>query len=520
MIRCSHPPRYSNWVGIFFLILVSPGLADAKGTPDWVEQGGSSAAYPRDRFLTGFAQADGKQDALESAKQQAAADLARQISVQIESNVVDVTRESQGELENELTSQVRATSDIRLDGIRFETYRKRKQVWVLAILERAPTAEARRKQRDQALARTKSCVEEAAREEKAGRATGALAIYRSCRTPLAEAVEDEAIATAIALRGLLEDDAGRQLARHASQIDQRIRAIPHEDATSIRSAAGALAAQLAQGGVGRGQNLQVAPFSYQSRDISSSFGREIAIALESAIGNTSSRSEEGGGPQTRGARVEAVVVRGSYREESDRYQLRAQAKEAGTGKLLASAEIFLASQGVPENLETRPANFDTFVRDADKLSGGDVVSGDLRIELQTNKGSHGLVFDEGEDLTLYVRVNRPAWIRLIYVLTNGEHVPIEQAWYIDNMKVNQLVEYPTSFEVVPPFGVEMVHAMAYTDRPPMLMTRLTKIEGQDYQVISDGADQVVRQRGIARKEKKQVAEQTIQLTTMRSPDRL
>lgn len=61
----------------------------------------------------------------------------------------------------------------------------------------------------------------------------------------------------------------------------------------------------------------------------------------------------------------------------------------------------------------------------------------------------------------------------------------------------------------------MIHAMAHTERPPMLPTRQTRIEGQDYQIISEGADQVVRQRGIARKEKKQVAEQMVQITTMR-----
>ena len=32
-------------------------------------------------------------------------------------------------IENELTSRIRATSDIRLDGVRFETHRKRKRVY-------------------------------------------------------------------------------------------------------------------------------------------------------------------------------------------------------------------------------------------------------------------------------------------------------------------------------------------------------------------------------------------------------
>jgi hypothetical protein len=483
-----------------------PVAATAKDAPDWVERGGSAAAYPTARYLTGFGQAEGRDEALESAKQQATADLARQITVQIESNVIDVTRESDGRMANAFTSRIRATSDIRLDGIRFETHRKRKRVWALAILERRPAAAARRRDRDRALAATQSCLEEAERQEDAGQPSQALATYRSCRTPLEEALEHEAIASAIQ-RSATADDAGEVLARQASHISARVRSIPHEDARSIRSAVAGLAAQLALGGVGRGQHLSVAPFLYQSRDVSSPFGRELALALESAVGRTR--------PGRSDPAIQAIAIQGSYHEDGDLYRLRATAHEATSGRLLASAEIGLVASAVPAQLETKPANFDSYAETIGKLVGGEIVSGDLRIDVRTNKGIRGLIYDEGEELSLYVRVNQPAWVSLIYVLTSGDHVPIEQAWFIDGDKVNQLVEYPSSFEIVAPFGVEMIHAMAHTEKPPLLVTRHTRIEGEDYEIIDDGADQVVRQRGLARKKKKQVAEQTLQLTTMR-----
>lgn len=501
------------WLLIFAsgLLIAAPGLANAKqDAPDWVERNGTSAAFPPERFLVGFAQAVGKEEAIESAKQQAAGDLARQITVQIQSSVVDITRETNGLLESDLTSQIRATSDIRLDGIRFEIYRKRKNVWTLAVLERLPTAVLRRRQRDQALQMTHQCLEAAAQEETSGRASQALAAYRRCRTSLNEALEHEAIAAAVARGGLLQDEVGVRLARYATKIDTRVRGIPHEDARSIRSAADSLAAQLASAGIGRGRPIQVAPLLYQGRDISSPLGRELALALESAIGraNTTPTGTQDG----------LVVVRGTYREGEGHFQIRVGAKQAETGALLASAEIALAKSGVPSNIETRPANYERFARDADKLAGGDVVSGDLRVELRTDKGHQGIVYDEGEDLSIYVRVNQPAWIRLIYVLTSGDHVPITQEWFIDESKVNQLVQYPGTFEIVAPFGVEMIHAMASTDRPPKLATTRTIIDGEAYEVVLNGADQVVRTRGLARKRKQQVAEQTLQLTTMRVPD--
>ncbi|MBJ18381.1 MAG: hypothetical protein CL933_03050 [Deltaproteobacteria bacterium] len=272
-----------------------------------------------------------------------------------------------------------------------------------------------------------------------------------------------------------------------------------------------IAAQLAIAGIGRGRGrkLQVAPLLYQCHDIWSPFGREIAFALESAIGRT---------PVDPAADATGIVViRGTYREGDADFQLRLGAKEAETGALLASAEISLAKAGVPSDMKTRPANFDRFIEDADKLAGDDIVSGDLRVDLRTNKRSQGIVFDEGEELTVYVRVNQPTWTRLIYVLTDGDHVPITQEWFVDESKVNQLVEYPISSEIVAPFGVEMIHAMASTEKPPKLLTSSTVIDGEAYPVIRDGADQGVHTRGLARKKKQRGAEQTLHLTTMRAP---
>jgi len=502
------------------LFLGQASLALAAKTPEWVERNGVAEAYPHAKFLVGFAEATGKGDALESAKQQAAADLARQISVQIESSVVDTIREAEGKFANDLTSQIRATSDIRLEGIRFETHRKRKKVWALAVLERHPAASARRSARDRALSMTASCLDGAAAEEEAGRSSEALRAYRGCRTHLQEALEHEAIAAALRRGSLLKDEVGEQLARHASNISARIRAIPHEDATSIRVAAERLAEQLTREGVGRGRQIAVAPLLYQGRDISSPFGRELSMALEAAIARTASQpGRDVPVSQTTRAKDQSgpVVIRGTYRENDDRLQIRVTAKAAESGVLLASGEIGLLASGVPSGIATRPANFESFAADADKLAGGDVVSGSLRVEVRTDRGLRGIVYDEGDELSLYVRVNQPAWIRLIYVLTSGDHVPITQEWYIDESQVNQLVEYPDSFEIIAPFGVEMIHAMASTEKPPKLVTRATVIDGESYVIIPDGADQVVRTRGIARKKKKQVAEQTLSLTTMRRP---
>jgi len=76
------------------IALVGLGLlaSPAQAKPEWVEHNGISAEHPREKFVTGFGMAKGD-EALERATQAASADLARKISVRIESEVNDVSQE-------------------------------------------------------------------------------------------------------------------------------------------------------------------------------------------------------------------------------------------------------------------------------------------------------------------------------------------------------------------------------------------------------------------------------------------
>ena len=484
--------------------------AFGESAPQWVKQHGRTEAYPAERFLVGFSQTNGKEEAVESAKQQASADLARQISVQIESSVVDYVRESNGRLENELTASVQSISEIRLEGVRYEIYRKRKKVYALAVLERLPAAVKRRKLRDGALSALDACVGEAGREAKSGRPQQAIDVYRSCKAHLAEGLDHESVASAILQGNLLAGDSAERFSRHSAHINERMRAIPHEDAKSLRSAADGLAMQLARAGVGRGQRIEVGPFTYASYDVSSALGRELGIALETAIGRSKAEIKDAD------VRSDGVRIFGSYREAAhaaDLYALRVVAREARTGRLIASAELSLAQSAIRADLRKPPENFEQYLHDSEKLEAGEYVSGNLRVDVRTNKGSRGLLFESGEEMSLFVRVNQPAWVKLVYVLASGDHVPIDQAWFIDGEKANQFVEYRSSFVIVAPFGIEMIHAMASTDRPDAFRTRKKRISGELYDVLDGGSAEVIRSRGLARKVEQELAETTLKVTT-------
>ena len=168
---------------------------------------------------------------------------------------------------------------------------------------------------------------------------------------------------------------------------------------------------------------------------------------------------------------------------------------------------------VPAELVLHPMNFEDALRDQNLLAEGEIHSGDLRVEVWTDRGRRGVLYSERESLQLFFRVNRSAWVRIIYVLQNGMQVPIEDGYHVTPPLANRVIEYPGSFEVVPPFGIEHIYATAFTEEPPPLSTRRVMLAGEPYEIIADGMDSLVRTRGLRRKADAQISESYVTVTT-------
>ena len=142
------------------------------------------------------------------------------------------------------------------------------------------------------------------------------------------------------------------------------------------------------------------------------------------------------------------------------------------------------------------------------------MAGALDLQVWTSKGRTGLVFAKKEEVTLYLKVNQPAYVRMVYLLATGRKVGLEQSYYIDASKVNQAVEYPNKFEVSPPFGVEQLFAVAFTEKPEPLLTAKETVDSEEYEVVAEGMAAMVKHRGLTKKKSAaQTAEATIALTT-------
>ena len=483
--------------------------AQAKSAPEWVSTGGSTPRFPRERFVVGFAVAQGK-DAAASAKAQAASDLGQRIVVRIENETTDSQEQKGDQFKQEIAAVTRASTDIRLTGLAYETHEDGDKVYALAIIERAAAAAERRKLRDDAAALAKSLLQQGAEAESGKRESDALKAYFGARVSVAEAASHEAVARALLAANAAAFDA--DVSATAKEADTHIAQLLRKPVSTLKDAIEAISLQLERQGVASGARWTVAPLTYKATSFHSVFGRAVSQDLQLALAQLSG----GAGASTQGR---DLALRGSYLEEGDNLKIKVVASEVSTGRLVAGADALLPKKAVPTELPLVPQNVLQAMQDQKILAGADeVVSGGLSLDLTTSMGRSNLLLAEKQEYKLMMRVNKPCYVRLVYLLANGMRVPLEQAFYVDESKRNLWVEYPNAFEVAPPYGVERFQAVAFTDKPEPLLTKKVTVAGQEYDVVADDAPKaLVGHRGVkfasSSSKKKEVAEAVITMTT-------
>lgn len=473
--------------------------------PYWVTSGGDSRKYPDAFYIVGFAMAVGE-DAVESSKASAAGDLANRVQVRIEHELSDVSAEKNGKTSYHVASITRMTSDVRIRGIDYEIYQDGDKCYALAYVSKKVAVLEKQTLRDRAMKQTRACLAEAAAKKRSGDRTAAAEHYETCRKPVAEALENDALIRVVHADGKTDQAFFDEILSITQTIDAEVEGILREKATSLRQAVETLAMQLKRQGTEGTPRWVFSPLNYGTTNFSSPFGQQVATDLESAVARLV--------PSGSGKAKDDLAVKGFFIEEGDLVRISVTAKSVQSGALAASAETTLPRHVIPSGLPVKPHNFDSALSAGRLLAEGELIEGDLRLEIWCDKGRRGAVYSAGDAMRLFMKVNQPAYVRLVYVLENGAQVPIDQGYYIDSSKVNMAVEYPDEFEVVPPFGIEHIHATAFTKKPTPLPTAERLIDGTPYEVVAEGFQSMIRHRGIKRKSKDKVSETMLSVTTM------
>ena len=160
-----------------------------------------------------------------------------------------------------------------------------------------------------------------------------------------------------------------------------------------------------------------------------------------------------------------------------------------------------------------PQNFSQASRDQHIFGEGELIADGLQLEAWTDKGTESVLYMNGEQMKIYVRINIPCYLRFVYHLADGRRTLLVDSYFLDESKVNKVYEIPEDFYCDQPFGVETLQIFASTD--PFEKVQTVKRDGYDV-LVDDLRTFVSSTRGMkkAQTTRRLLAEKRLVVTTV------
>ncbi|MBL7082578.1 MAG: DUF4384 domain-containing protein [Candidatus Aminicenantes bacterium] len=531
-----------------FLLVISLFLTltvvQAKDAPDWVKNFGKSSKYPEIRYLVGFGSAVGKgPEASQIAQDNARADISRKIVVKVESLFATVTEEKNKRFSQYASSITQSSTVIQLMGLQTEVYvddsRRNPATYVLAYISRTKLVSIYTEKSSKLRADIKRIIAAAQEDEKNSKTEEAVTKYLSLY-PLYEELKEAETILVVAKQLSSIDAAFDELAKtdetkteikptlmSQAEVSNKIGQLLKQSMKAVDDVARIVVFQIAKHVKEPEGRVLVTPFTYQDTKMSSTFARYFRQTLETEFGqigkwNAVNQTRDFKPKSTQITRDLAKasgaewLLSGTYWEQEEKIKLLTNLRDINTGKPLAGASVVFDKELIKSaSLGFKPQNFNSAIIEQQAFAEGEFKSGQLQVEVWTNKGSENLLLTEGETMNVNVRVNRESHIRLLYILADGRRTLLYDDYFIGQSRVNRAVKVPEEFVCVPPFGAEMLICLAST--APFEKVETVKEGG--YLFLKEAPPEVAAKklRGFQKKEQTEShqAEAKIVITTMK-----
>ena len=266
---------------------------------------------------------------------------------------------------------------------------------------------------------------------------------------------------------------------------------------SVENLADYLVHHLVSGTSGGPFTVAVSPFTFEETQIGSRLSRYLQEMMEGRL------VQAGGWKVVQVARAgqwrpsiagPSYVVTGTYWGGKGTLKFVARLKEVSEGRIVASAETIVPAAVIREaRMEFLPQNFRQLERDRQALGKETTPSGDLKVDLFTNKGTRDLVFTSGDTMRVYLKANMPCYVRLVYRQADGKKRLLKDNERFDLNDVKMGYKEMGSWESTIPFGAELLQAFARTEA---FEEARVQIEDGDKYLAEDLQSFVTRTRGM------------------------
>jgi len=501
-------------LNLLSLIFISTLLYSAQ--PDWVKSFGMNTEFPLSHNLTGFAMFNRDEpDAVIKAKELALSDLTGKIETKVQSEMTLVETDGTGGYSSSASMITRCTVDVRVSHTEYEVYRGRDNVYALAHISIDELSDFYINNASEIYIDIDNAKKNAEHYIDSNRTDQALSeIYKAKKDfinfyelfSLYSALNPDSPQTSFfqTIDGI---NNLRALKTMENEISRSLDKLENPESRSFQEAIQKIAVILEKQNI-NGGNINVPPFNFEQTSFSSEFGRYGASLLEASLVRTLKRASE------------KTIFRSNYWQNENTIHLNVLVLNEEGHKLGQATAQFPYDSAI-NSYDLKPQNYEDSMIALKEFADGALTEGGININIWTNKGrdEDSPVYEDGETLQLFMRVNQPAFLQITYHLATGENVLLERSFYIGIDKVNRAVKLPYDFEVQPPLGIEQLIVTAYSVEPPTPNIVIENIDGEDYEVFTSMAAVTAQTRGLKRKQDNntsevRVGEAIINLTTI------
>ncbi|RPI06357.1 MAG: DUF4384 domain-containing protein [Ignavibacteriae bacterium] len=484
---------------LLFLIIHS---ADAQ-TPDWAKNLGRDGRYPELLYVTGFGMAKldnagNRAACLESAMDGAKKNLIEKIRVRIEATSKSEKMEANEKFASYFNCAVQSSSNLEVEGLQSASYFDDGDDigygWV--YVKRDKLIGLNRKKAEELRQSINTHLAAGKRYLNDHQRTPALDEYLACYPLFRKMEEAQAIVSSAEteMSGALQEltTAKKTDEVNMNEVQQSVDQLLQRPIASVDDIAWGMAYMLKSQITAQHGSTMVVPFSFQDTKLGSPFSRYFKQALEGQLVELAKwvivQQPKEFNPKTRGLLKEYAeaagaefVLNGTYWELPEGMKLQAVLRKVSDGTIIASTEQIVSKSVVrAAGFDVRPQNFKEAFADQKDFAVDEVIDGGLSVEVWTNHGTENILYTNGERMEVFVRVNMPCYVRLIYHLADRKRSLLLDNYFMDAGKSNLAYKIPHEFECSAPFGAEVLQAIARTEKFDPLETQ--EVDG--YQILT------------------------------------
>jgi hypothetical protein len=486
-------------------------IASFAQTPEWIDfekrKQLSATLYYTAFVENEYERKDNPQALLEEMKNKASLQLSSSIKVTVQGLTTNIISETEKEYQSYFQQAATSYTNVELVGLKYETYNdeKNRKLYVLAKVKKRELNDYYLKQLNQKIAAVDQEITKAEKLIKASNQTEAQKSYTKAESLVRECESFQSLLMAMGKSGA--DEIGiekvKQFNKRLGDIQLALKSSTNRSVADLGNFLGeALANEIPTK-----SKLKISYITYGDTKMPSIFSRRFADALTQAIG------KKGNFTIVDKPDKNTILIKGTYWETGDNLRISLIAQNEKGSVLAAASDIISKSQLQSDNISYKAENFQDAYQRQQAFRKDEVVSSDMVAEVWTNKGAENLLFEEGDIMKLFLRVNMPAYVRVIYYMADGSKVMLLDNYYIDQTKVNKVIEIPDEFECAEPFGFETMQILAQTKAFSPLVTE--KKYGYDF-IVQETKQIVANTRGFKKVENKdKSAEMRLNFTTVK-----